>query len=186
VNGPIELLARQRELRREAAIVRLAEARRVLDQALAACAQARQALDEAQRWKAEQITRFSLGHDPALREALLAACAALLARREERFTATQQALRQAHQAMTACQQDRSSRERELLRLQQWQGLQRDEHARQQATQENMQDEEWLPRKPAPHRGSTPRPTAHVVRPAQASSSQAQPDPFGRGECKSGA
>lgn len=152
MNGAIELLARQRELRREAAISRLANARSTLDEALAACAQAKQGLDDARRWQAEQVTRFSLGHEPALRDALLAACAALLAQREERFMATRQALREAHIAMTECQHDWSVRERELLRLQQWQGLQRDEHTRQQATQENMQDEEWLPRTPTARGG----------------------------------
>lgn len=147
MKGPIELLARQRELRREAAIARLAEARRALEEAVAVCAQAKQVLNDARRWQAEQITRFSLGQHPAQREATLAACAALLAQREERFAATQHALRQAHQALTECQRDWSIRERELLRLQQWQGLQRDDQVRALARQENAQDEDWLPRNP---------------------------------------
>ena len=144
MNASLKLLALSREARLETAIATLSAARLEFDLACAACEQARVAVVQSMQWRAEILTRCALGSHQALRESVLPACEALLQWRQQQFAQTQVALRVAQEDVTAKRQDLTARERDSLRLREWQQMQESQRRREQAMRENHQDDEHMP------------------------------------------
>jgi hypothetical protein len=137
----LKLLATSRDARREAAIAKLATARRQCAMAEAARQHAAHEVSQAQQWQAEVQARCTLGEGQALRESLLPACAALLQQRQQQLAHKQMEWQKAQAEVDAQRQHLTACERDSLRLQEWQQLQQAQTRRDQAAQENQQDEE---------------------------------------------
>lgn len=144
MNRSLKTLALSREAGREAAIAGLAAARREFDLARAACEQAHAAVVQSMQWRAEVLTRCALGSNQALRESVLPACEALLRQRQQQFAQTQIGLHAAQVHVTARRQDLMARERDSLRLQEWQQMEKTQRRRELAVQENHRDDEHVP------------------------------------------
>ena len=130
-----------REARREAAMTRLASARKECDLAHAACRQAHAEFEQSKQWHAEVLASCTLGAGQAIRDSALPACEALLQQRQQRFTQTQADLRSAYERVVAERQALMTCERDSLRLQEWETLQQALHRRDLALHENREDEE---------------------------------------------
>lgn len=137
----LKLLASNREARREVAMIKLAAARRAFDEAYAACEGAMAELQAAKQWREELLAQCALGAQQAVRESLLPACEALLSQRAKRFLQTQADLKAADAHMAAQRQAVLQCERDVLRLQEWQGLRRAESLRHAARQEEAEQDE---------------------------------------------
>src|SRR3954470_16481561 len=134
----LKLLASRREARREAAISKLAAAKRELDFASAACSRAHAEIEQSRQWRADVLKRCALGASQVLRESMLPACDALLQQRQQQFAQLQSELRIAHEHMTARRQELTTRERDALRLQEWQDLLRAQQRRAEALHESRE------------------------------------------------
>jgi hypothetical protein len=121
---------------------RLAEARRHLDTAYAACLAAQASLVECERWQAELSAVDLAPARRAVRAPMIASCQALAERRREELKQRQQALQQALTAIEEQQRELALCQKALLRTEQWQMVEQQAASRASIAQENRQDEEW--------------------------------------------
>lgn len=141
MSGALKLLASTRDARREVAMIKLAAARHDFDLAYAACQQALAEVGQAKHWRADLLSRCALGAQQSLREALLPACDALLQQRQQQFSQRQNELSAAYECMSEQRQALMHCERDVLRLDEWQGLHHAETQRYKARQEDRLEEE---------------------------------------------
>jgi len=134
-----------REARREAAMTRLADARKQCDLAHAACIQAYAEFEQSRQWHEEVLASCALGAGQGIRESALPACEALLQQRQQLFAQKQIELRSAHERVVAERQALMASERDCLRLQEWQVLQQSQQKRDLAMQENREDDDQVHR-----------------------------------------
>jgi hypothetical protein len=140
----LKILASSREARREAAVSKLLAAKREYGLVHAACERAHAAVEQSRQWRADVLKRCALGASQGLRESMLPACEALLQQRQQQFARMQNELRLAEEHMTAQRQDLTARERDTLRLQEWQNLLNAQERREQAMQESRQGDDHVP------------------------------------------
>ena len=143
MNRTLNLLALSRAVRREAAVANLAAARREFDLAHAAFEHAHAAAVRSIQWRTEILTRCALGSNQALRDSVLPACEALLQQHQQQLAQAQIGLRMAQDRVTAQRKALTARERDSMRLQEWQQMREAHRRREEATQEDHRDEEQM-------------------------------------------
>jgi hypothetical protein len=140
---PLILLATRRQARREVAMAKLAQARQWVQAAAWACTQAQAELAQAQQSQIELLKRCALGANQGMRQSVLPSCQALVQQREEIWASKHQAWQQAQVYMNEQRKNWMDCERDTLRLEEWQQLQKTQTQRELANQENRSDDDQV-------------------------------------------